>query len=803
MANGERMLEDLEDLVGRELDGRYVLEKFIDRGGYGAVYRGTDKKFNQPVAIKVGLSSREFMKEARLAAEVKHNHIVQVSDYGSDNGLAYLVMEYLQGEDLEKLFHRQGFRLTPDQLRKFVSEVGDALAYAHADHLIHRDLKPRNIILREHVSKSGATTGNSKFVLLDFGIASKLDSNGTQRNRTQDGAGTVEYMAPELLSKEPKSTPQSDIYAFGVILYQMMVGRVPFPQSDTSHMALAECLNAISNAPPPRFREICLDRVFPVSLEELVMQCLDKDPTRRPPSMTEVRQRFIDVLDHASKPARTSKKPALDLTETIRPEDLGDTVEEDELEPARPSQEPHPRRSSSHWPWLVFSFLLILAVSLIAMQQFLAPRIEPFETLTDERGNRVDDGSPLVLMAGKSVTLTFAINDLPRDTVVEFESPVASEIVTVEMTNGPIPGTSRNFVLSVPDLNSLVTDPPPIILRATSATRSTSFQRAVKLTIERPPPWLPAELVDLKFRESPDSRRCLVGDKVFSSILDRQVAGRAVRFRLVPSTKIGDRTIDNFYVMEQLVSNALFNEFCKEQPGFEIELRKQEQRRWEQPELAESPVTDIYALEAQKFAWWLTGRHYGTLPSTTEWELAAGYWDFIRLVESKWGPVRNISSDQLRDLRPIQAAIPHTLAEVWIGLGPAMGQFQEPGRDLIKERSPYGCEYSRLRSGGRPTELTSTLIDFSSTPADLRSLCQNGIPVPGDPNLKKDYSVILRGSGPTGDEITWIKSQDILSVKSVKELTDDATEFTLVPGDFGKSEYAGFRVVMLTNADRN
>src|SRR4051794_23144816 len=98
MTNGELSLDDIKDLVGRVLDSRYSLDKFIDRGGFGAVYRGTNTRFGTPVAIKVGLSSREFMREARLMNEVQHPHIVQVIDYGSDQGLAYLVMEYLQGE---------------------------------------------------------------------------------------------------------------------------------------------------------------------------------------------------------------------------------------------------------------------------------------------------------------------------------------------------------------------------------------------------------------------------------------------------------------------------------------------------------------------------------------------------------------------------------------------------------------------------------------------------------------------------------------------------------------------------------
>src|SRR4051794_30452240 len=99
MPVNDQSVDELEDLVGTVLDGRYRLEQYINRGGFGVVYRGVDQKFNSQVAVKVGRSYREFMKEARLAAEVRHPHIVHVSDYGQDRGLSYIVMEFLQGHD--------------------------------------------------------------------------------------------------------------------------------------------------------------------------------------------------------------------------------------------------------------------------------------------------------------------------------------------------------------------------------------------------------------------------------------------------------------------------------------------------------------------------------------------------------------------------------------------------------------------------------------------------------------------------------------------------------------------------------
>lgn len=597
MSIGELNAEDLDGLVGRELDGRYVLDQFVARGGFGAVYRGIDKKFNLPVAVKVGFSYREFMKEAKLAAEVRHDNIVQVSDYGNDNGLAYLVMEFLQGDDLEKLFTSQGNRLTPEQLRKFVSEVGDALSHAHADHLIHRDLKPRNIILKEQRNKGGATGQASRFVLLDFGIAAKLDAEGTQRNRTQDGAGTVEYMAPELLKVSPVATPQSDIYAFGVLLYQVMTGRVPFPQSDTSHMALAACLNAIGNSPPPPFATVAPDRKYPAAVEALVMQCLAKDPALRPSTMAEVRDRFLAAYVIAPK------RP-VDYSQTIRPSDLTDTgAPGDDTVPDIRRVHDGPRPSSL-WPWLIVTAICMISVASLVLfpEYWYRPKFDAFATLTIDRGDTVEpvvETTPLVLTAGESVTLTFAVEDLPHGATPEFETPDPPAGLKIDVNRGPIPATTRSIVLTSPNLDQPPGLLPPLVLRATSPGSSTPFEKSVRVEIRRPAFWLPATLQEAGFREATDSRLCRVGDRIFASILERRVAGQSVRFRLVPETEVGNRRIKTFYIMDQLVTNRLFADFANAVPDFEFEPRATGMRNWESAD--ESPVTDIYVLECSEF----------------------------------------------------------------------------------------------------------------------------------------------------------------------------------------------------------
>jgi serine/threonine protein kinase len=796
MSIGDLNEEDLDGLVGRELDGRYLLDKFIDRGGFGAVYRAIDKKFNRHIAVKVGLSYREFMKEAKLAAEVRHDHIVQVSDYGHDHGLAYLVMEFLHGEDLEKLFKRQGCTLTADQLRKFISEVGDALAHAHAENLIHRDLKPRNIILKQSTSKTSASA-LGKFVLLDFGIAAKMDAEGTQRNRTQDGAGTLEYMAPELLKINPTTTPQSDIYAFGVLVYQMLTGQVPYPQTDTSHIALAEIVYAITNLPPPPFSTVAPDRTYPPTVESLVMECLEKDPARRPASMSEVRDRFLEAL------TPVAPRPS-DYSQTLLPGDLSGTVFAGKDDAISSPVKPY-RTEQSRAP-LFLALALIIAVGLALGWQFTRQEMRPFPTLTMVRGTEIvaiDEGASLELLAGNRVTLTFAIDDLAHGVSPHFELPSVPAYVDVEMNSGPVVGISKNFVVSVPDLNAPPGQLPPFTIKATIPNSKSVFERTVSLKILRPTPWLPEPLRSLGFEEAADSQLCRIGTELYSSLLERRIGGKPVRFRLIPSVEIGDRRIRTFYATEQLITNALFNEFAKAEPGFEFQARTQAERVWETGD--DFPVTQVYVLEAQRFAQWLAGRT-GSLPTTMEWELLAGYYDFLRVLESKFrqSPFE-ASTAELQDFRA-KEVIPGLNAEVWIGPGPALNEFRDTQGTSLKDCSPYGCQFARLPNGARPTEMTATIFDFTLAETELREVCRHGVPDSNDANLRENqYSARLRGFGDRADtnEILWVKSErNGLRVRRVEDLNNDAGVVTLLPNGIERDSYIGFRVVLQIEADK-
>jgi serine/threonine protein kinase len=212
----------MSTLLGTTLSGRYRLEARIGAGGMSTVYRALDETLQRPVAVK--LMNREvasdsdqlerFRREARAVAQLSHPHIVGVIDAGEDEGRPYIVFEYVEGETLKERIRRQG-RLPITEAVAYAIEIARALGAAHARHIVHRDVKPQNVLIDEE--------GSAK--VTDFGIARVLDEEGL----TADGRvlGTTDYVSPEQALGQPV-TGQSDLYSLGVVLYEMLSGEVPF-----------------------------------------------------------------------------------------------------------------------------------------------------------------------------------------------------------------------------------------------------------------------------------------------------------------------------------------------------------------------------------------------------------------------------------------------------------------------------------------------------------------------------------------------------------------------------------------------
>jgi serine/threonine-protein kinase len=288
--------------------GKYKLHEIIGRGGMGVVYRGEHVYIGKEVAVKIlhdGYGGRDesikrFLREARAASLINHPNIVDVTDFGkSSDGTVFFVMEYLQGEPLDAVLTRDR-RLDLLRAITIVNQAAGALGAAHSKGIVHRDLKPENIMLtpregrreliRQFIDEQGTHTVSERekafdFVkILDFGVAKVRDPDANEARVTQQGVvfGTPEYMAPET-ARVGISDPRTDVWALGVIFYEMLTGMVPFA-GDT---AVDVMLKVVSEPViPPRTRAPGIE--ITAEAEQLIMRALAKDPRQRQQSMEEL-----------------------------------------------------------------------------------------------------------------------------------------------------------------------------------------------------------------------------------------------------------------------------------------------------------------------------------------------------------------------------------------------------------------------------------------------------------------------------------------------------------------------------------
>jgi serine/threonine protein kinase len=283
--------------IGASL-GPYRIESEVGRGGMGVVYRARQETalIQRTVALKVlspVLSTddnfrRRFANEALHAASIDHEHIVPIYDAGEINGHLFLAMRYVEGTDLATLLRRVQ-RLEPRRALGIVRQAGRALDAAHRSGLIHRDVKPANMLIA-----SGAGRDATDHVYLgDFGLT-KAASSRTELTKPGHFLGTLDYIAPEHIAGE-RLSPAVDIYALGCVLYQCLVGLPPFVKE--SEVAL---IHAHLNAPPPRITSVRPD--LPPALDGIIGRALSKDPDRRYASCAELVAAAEAALREPSRP---------------------------------------------------------------------------------------------------------------------------------------------------------------------------------------------------------------------------------------------------------------------------------------------------------------------------------------------------------------------------------------------------------------------------------------------------------------------------------------------------------------------
>jgi eukaryotic-like serine/threonine-protein kinase len=324
-------------VVGETIAGRYEVEELVGHGGMSSVYKARDALLERHVALKILHEQystdddfvERFKREARSVAQLQHPNIVTVIDRGEEDGRQFIVFEYIEGENLKEHVVRKG-RLDVREALEIVLEVARGLAFAHEQGLVHRDVKPQNILLN----------GDGRAKVTDFGIARTVDVDGM----TQTGTvlGTSNYIAPEQASGK-RVDAHSDVYALGAVLYELLAGEVPFPGESFVVVAM-------KHMPEPAPRRLAGGGDGPRRVAGAVDRALEKDPEQRFPTM--------DAF-------------AAELEACLAELDRGEAGDATMVIPSR-ARTPKRRRTVSRWP-IVIGVLALLAIAAILIALLAVP----------------------------------------------------------------------------------------------------------------------------------------------------------------------------------------------------------------------------------------------------------------------------------------------------------------------------------------------------------------------------------------------------------------------------------------------
>ena len=354
-----------DPLLGQTLAGKYRIDKLIKRGGMGAVYEGKHVLIDKTVAVKVlhpalALDDdvvRRFSREAKAASRISHPHAVSVTDFGeSENGVVFLVMEYLDGRTLKEVVRSEGpMRL--DRVVEIMRQVAGALDAAHEQGVVHRDLKSDNIMLSK-------TNGGEWAKVLDFGIAKIQQSDARDADITAANLviGTPQYMSPEQCSQSGKIDARSDIYSLGIILYEMLSAELPFSGESPTVIMMKQVQD-----PPPSIRNIRPE--VPETISRIILQALAKQPDDRFQTAGALSEaltkaaRAVAELEPAAVPATVANLPVPPLLDDpdeatlVRPRDEATVVRSREFAAVEP-----PAAGVRPWRILVPAAIVLVAV---------------------------------------------------------------------------------------------------------------------------------------------------------------------------------------------------------------------------------------------------------------------------------------------------------------------------------------------------------------------------------------------------------------------------------------------------------
>ncbi len=288
-------------MKGQKISDRYQILKSIGEGGMANVYLAYDTILDRNVAVKVLRGDlagdekfvRRFQREALSASSLSHPNIVEVYDVGDDDGLYYIVMEYVEGQDLKSLIKKRG-KLTVTEAVDIMKQISDGMSVAHDSYIIHRDIKPQNIMILD----------NGLVKIMDFGIAMAI--NSTQLTQTNSVMGSVHYLPPEQANGKG-STLQSDIYSMGIVMYELLTGKLPYKGDNAVEIALKHL-----KEPIPSVRET--DASIPQAVENIVIKATSKNTKNR---YEDAREMFEDLSTCLDDERKNEEKIELPYPDTL------------------------------------------------------------------------------------------------------------------------------------------------------------------------------------------------------------------------------------------------------------------------------------------------------------------------------------------------------------------------------------------------------------------------------------------------------------------------------------------------------
>ena len=438
-----------DPLIGRLIDGRYQVRSRIARGGMATVYLATDQRLDRLVAVKImhghladdSQFKERFIQEARSAARLAHPNVVNVFDQGQDAESAYLVMEYLPGITLRELLQEYG-ALTPEQTMDITEAVLSGLSAAHKAGIVHRDLKPENVLLADY----------GRIKIGDFGLARAASANTATGKAL---LGTIAYLSPELVTRGIADT-RSDIYAVGIMMFEMLTGEQPYKGEQPMQIAYQ---HANDTVPAPS----SFNARVPAEWDEIVLWATSRDPQDRPADARA-------LLDQLSETGR-SLQTALPATETQRTmlltspiptapptgetQVLGTRGSESAAAPSSATGELTRRGASSRRRgWLLFAAVVALAGFAIGVGWWFGAGPGATVTITDVRGQSVD--AARVILTEQGAVVAEALGErfdleveagLVAGTDPEAGTTIDREtVVTIVVSLGPEPTTVPDVV---------------------------------------------------------------------------------------------------------------------------------------------------------------------------------------------------------------------------------------------------------------------------------------------------------------------------------------------------------------------